>query len=31
LEAVAPGFTPEEIKAFGEIDFVVAEHLKVMQ
>ena len=31
LEAIAPGFTPEEVKAMGEIDFVVSPDLKVME
>lgn len=31
LEAIAPGFTPEEVKALGEIDFDVSPNLKVMQ
>jgi 3-oxoacid CoA-transferase len=30
LEAIAPGFTPDEIKALGEIHFDVASDLKVM-
>jgi 3-oxoacid CoA-transferase len=30
LEAIAPGFTPEEIKELGEIHFDVATDLKVM-
>jgi len=30
LEAIAPGFTPEEIKELGEIPFDVATNLKVM-
>jgi hypothetical protein len=28
---VAPGFTPEEVKALGEIDFDVAPDYKVME
>jgi 3-oxoacid CoA-transferase len=31
LEAIAPGFTPEEVKALGEIDFAVSPDLKVME
>jgi 3-oxoacid CoA-transferase len=31
LEAIAPGFTPEEVKAMGEIDFVVSPNLQVME
>ena len=31
LEAIAPGFTPEEVKALGEIDFAVSPDLKMME
>ena len=31
LEAIAPGFTPEEVKALGEIDFAVSPNLQTME
>jgi 3-oxoacid CoA-transferase len=30
LEAVAPGFTPEEVRALGQIEFDIAPDYKVM-